>query len=65
MPSLLRRCAMQTNDAARHAELCSLNPLGLDISDNVLYIGPYKAIGLYVWSLINEIECVRCSPLRS
>src|SRR5271166_7177233 len=48
----------------RHAKPCSLNSFDLDIFNKVLYIGPYKAIGLYVWSLINEIECVRCSAPR-
>ena len=48
----------------RHTKPCSLNSFDLDISNNVLYIGPYKPIGLYVWSLVNEIECVRCSAPR-
>jgi len=48
----------------RRARHWSLNSFDLDIFNKALYIGPYKAIRLYVWSLINEIECVRCSAPR-
>ena len=33
----------------------------LDSANKALYIGIYFAIRLYIWSLIDEIECVRCS----
>jgi len=44
-------------------EVSLANSFGLEMLTKVLYIGLYLEVRIYIWSLIDEIQCIRCSTL--